>query len=142
MKIFGILLIVIVTLFVSRLVIQNMTKPTHLGYKNGQLAPMPDKPNAVSSQTDIVDKRVDPLPFKDNLEETVDTALTALITMGSNELQVQESHYIYTIFTTSGLHFHDDVEILFDEEKQLVHFRSQSRAGHSDLGLNRALRAI
>ncbi len=40
-------------------------------YQNGQLAPMPDKPNAVSSQTDIAEKRVEPLLYKASSEETI-----------------------------------------------------------------------
>lgn len=137
MKILGLLILVIVVLFISRLVFQNLSTPTHLGHEGGQLAVMPDKPNAVSSQTDIAEKRVDPLPYKASSEETISAVLATLNTMGNNELQVQESHYIYTVFTTGTLHFHDDVEVLLDEQTQKVHFRSQSRAGHSDLGLNR-----
>lgn len=137
MKIIGLLLVVIIIVFISRLVYQNLSVPSHLGYKEGQLAPMPDKPNAVSSQTNIVEKRVDTLPYKSNSEETIKLVLSVLNSMGNNEVQVQESHYIYSVFTTATLHFHDDVEILLDEKNKQVHFRSQSRAGSSDLGLNR-----
>ncbi len=35
------------------------------------------------------------------------------------------------------MRFKDDLEFLFDEKEKLVHFRSESRLGHSDLGLNR-----
>ena len=137
MKFIGLLLLVVVILFISRLVFQNLTTPTHLGHKDGQLASMPDKPNAVSSQTDIEDKRVDALPYKSSTEETMRSVLAALDSMGNNQIQVKDSDYIYSVFTTSTLHFHDDVEILLDEQNNQVHFRSQSRAGHSDLGLNR-----
>jgi uncharacterized protein (DUF1499 family) len=137
MKIIGFSVFVIALLFISRLVFQNISPPTYLGHKGGKLAVMPDKPNAVSSQTDIVDKRVEPLPYKASTEETLSSVLTTLNTMANNELQIQESHYIYTVFTTNVLHFHDDVEVLLDEQTQKVHFRSQSRAGYSDLGVNR-----
>jgi len=138
MKFIGLLIVVVITLFIARLVFQNLSTPTHLGHKNGQLAAMPDKPNAVSSQTDIVDKHVEPLAYKGSTEETINSVLAAFNEMGSNEIQTQESHYIYSVFTTGNLHFHDDVEVLLDEQTKQVHFRSQSRAGHSDLGLNRA----
>ncbi len=136
MKIFGLLIVVLVVVFISRLLFQNLSTPTHLGHKAGQLAAMPDKPKPVSSQTDIIDKHVDPLHYKENTEETMRSVLSALSSMGNNELQIKESHYLYTVFTTSLLRFHDDVEILLDEKAKLVHFRSQSRAGHSDLGVN------
>jgi len=137
MKIFALLLLVLITLFIGRLFFQNMSTPTHIGHQNGQLAAMPDKPNAVSSQTDIVDKQVAPLPYKGDAQETKQAVLAALAAMGNNAIEVQESHYIYSIFTTELMRFHDDVELLLDDKTQQVHFRSQSRAGHSDLGVNR-----
>ncbi len=137
MKILGLSALIIVVLFIALLIFQNVSTPTHLGHKEGKLAPMPDKPNAVSSQTDIVEKRVEPLPYKDSAGETISAVIATLNTMGSNEFQAQESHYLYTVFTTATLHFHDDVEVLLDDQTQLVHFRSQSRAGRSDMGVNR-----
>jgi len=137
MKIFALLLLTLITLFIGRLFFQNMSTPTHLGHQAGQLAVMPDKPNAVSSQTDIAEKQVAPLPYKASREATKQAVLDALTAMGNNVIEVQESHYIYTVFTTDLIRFHDDVELLLDDNSQQVHFRSQSRAGHSDLGVNR-----
>lgn len=137
MKFFVLIIVVIGLVFVSRLLIQNLSVPTHLGHKEGRLAAMPDKPNAVSSQTDINDKRVEALPFKGNALETMNAVLATFKAMGGNEIKEQQSDYVYSVFTTSKLRFHDDVEVLLDEQAQLVHFRSQSRAGHSDLGVNR-----
>jgi uncharacterized protein (DUF1499 family) len=34
--------------------------------------------------------------------------------------------------------FVDDVEFWIDAKNQVIHFRSASRVGHSDLGANRA----
>lgn len=138
MKIIGLLIIVIITLFSARLVVQNLITPSYLGHENGQLAPMPDTPNAVSSQTDIEDKYVAPLAYKENSQETMNAILSALTSMGNNEIQVQQNNYVHTVFTTGVLHFHDDVEILLDYQQKQINFRSQSRAGHSDLGVNRA----
>lgn len=137
MKIITIILLVLAALYIGRIVLQNTTSPAHIGHKDGKLAAMPDKPNAVSSQTEILDKQVAPLPFKGSREETLEAAINALNSMGNNALQVQESDYLYSIFSTKLLHFNDDVEILLDEQQQLLHFRSQSRAGYSDLGVNR-----
>jgi uncharacterized protein (DUF1499 family) len=35
------------------------------------------------------------------------------------------------------MRFVDDVEFLLDEGKSVIHVRSASRVGHSDLGVNR-----
>ena len=137
MKIIALSIVIIAVLFSAFLIFQNIKTPKHLGHNKGHLAEMPDKPNAVSSQTDIAQKRVEPLPYKANTEETMRAVIATLNTMGSNEVQVVESHYIYSVFTSAILHFHDDVELLLNEEMQEVHFRSQSRAGRSDMGINR-----
>jgi uncharacterized protein (DUF1499 family) len=137
MKIAVIIVVVLILLFVASLVFSNMKTPSHLGHKGGKLAPMPSKPNAVSSQTGVADKRVEALPLKDSPEATLAAVVAALNAMGGNEIQAQEANYLYTIFTTSTMHFHDDVEFLIDEANQQLQFRSQSRAGYSDMGVNR-----
>jgi len=40
-------------------------------------------------------------------------------------------------FRSNVFRFVDDVEFLFDREKKLIHVRSASRVGYSDLGVNR-----
>lgn len=137
MKIAVIIIAVLVAAFAAMLTLQNMKAPTHLGHKNGKLAPMPSKPNAVSSQTAQKDKQVEALAYQGNTSQTLAAVTEVLAAMGNNEIQTQESHYIYTIFTTPTMRYRDDVEILLDEQTQLVHFRSQSRAGYSDMGVNR-----
>lgn len=137
MKIAAIILVTLAVLFAVSLVVQNMKTPTHLGHLDGKLAPMPSKPNAVSSQSAQDDKKVAALPYKGTTIETLAAITEVLAKMSNNEVQVQESNYIYTIFTTPKMHYHDDVEVLLDDSSQLVHFRSQSRAGYSDMGLNR-----
>lgn len=137
MKIFALIIAVLIVVSAASLIFQNTKTPTHLGHKGGKLAPMPDKPNAVSSQTDIADKQVEPLALKESTQATIEAIVAALSAMGNNDIQVQESHYLYTIFTTPTMHYHDDVEFLIDESTQQLHFRSQSRAGYSDMGVNR-----
>lgn len=43
-------------------------------------------------------------------------------------------HYV---FTTAVMRFRDDVQLELDRTGGLLHFRSASRVGHSDLGVNR-----
>ena len=137
MKIAALIIVSLLVIFAVSLVMQNMKKPTHLGHVDGKLATMPSKPNAVSSQTEQADKKVAALPFKSSAQETLVAVEKALTEMANNEVQVKENNYIYTIFTTPTMKYHDDVEVLLDESAQLVHFRSQSRAGYSDMGVNR-----
>lgn len=48
-----------------------------------------------------------------------------------------EKNYIHAVFKTGGMKFKDDAEFYFDERNKLIHFRSASRVGYSDIGLNR-----
>lgn len=137
MKFAIIFILGLITVFAAVLVSQNLKKPTHLGVVNGELAPMPSKPNAVSSQTDQSDKKVAPLPFKESPEQTMTAIKNSLASLGNNEISQERSDYIYTVFTTPLMRYHDDVEIYMDNDARLVHFRSQSRAGYSDMGVNR-----
>ena len=45
--------------------------------------------------------------------------------------------YIYAQFRTGFWRFVDDVEFFLDDDADLVHFRSASRVGYYDFGLNR-----
>jgi uncharacterized protein (DUF1499 family) len=114
-----------------------MKTPSNLGVKEGQLASMPNSPNAVSSQTDLESYYVEPIPFKVDLETTKKAILSAVTNYGDGEIKTDDSNYIHIVFTTSAMKYHDDVEFYFDEEARVVHFRSASRIGYSDMGLNR-----
>ncbi len=49
----------------------------------------------------------------------------------------EDESYLHYEFTSLLLRFVDDVEFLFDDETKTIHFRSASRTGYSDLGVNR-----
>ena len=130
-------LVALVAAAIGLLLLQNLSVPGHLGHINGQLAEMPNKPNAVSTQTESQDKKVAPLPFQGNLEQTRAKVVQVLSELGDNNIQTQDDRYIYSVFTTKLMRYRDDVEFYLDEATQLVHFRSQSRAGYSDMGVNK-----
>lgn len=123
--------------FTQGLFTSGSMQPDDLGVKDGSLAPMPETPNAVSSQTDIADKKVAPLPMRGSMEQTRETILAVLRQMGRNSVQKSEPDYIHTVFVSPLMKYHDDVELFIDEKNGLVHFRSASRVGYSDLGANK-----
>lgn len=53
------------------------------------------------------------------------------------EVISENSNYIYAEFTSLIMRYVDDVEFYFDEKTKLLHFRSASRLGTGDLGVNR-----
>ncbi len=136
MKLIAVILVLIAATVIF-LIVQNTTMPSGLGVKNGQLSPVPKSPNAVSSQTSDEKKKVEPLPFKGDLRETKDAVKRILRTYGNIEIQAEEINYLHAVSTTPTMRFHDDLEFYFDEKAGLVHIRSASRTGYSDMGLNR-----
>jgi len=127
----------IILLVVVLAVTKNSTVPSTLGVKDGMLAPLPDSPNAVSSQTKQVDKRVEPFPYSGDLEQTKALVKKAATEFGGARILVEKPDYLHLVFTVPFIPFKDDVEFFFSEKDSVVHYRSASRVGYSDLGVNR-----
>ena len=127
----------ILLFFVSHSAIKNNRIPSDTGIENGKLSPIPKSPNAVSSQTDDVKKKVEPLVFKDTFEVTKKAVLSAFEKYGNIEIIKNNENYIHAVNITGIMKYKDDIEIFFDVNERLVHYRSASRIGYSDMGLNR-----
>ncbi|WP_413283295.1 DUF1499 domain-containing protein [Vibrio sp. MA40-2] len=119
------------------MIYKNNTTPSYLGLHGSKLAPMPSTPNAVSSQTEDSEKSVEPLSFV-TTEEAKKKVKRVLAQLPSNVVQLEQQDYLHVVFTTDTMRYKDDVELYFDQEQKLLHYRSQSRVGYSDKGLNRA----
>ncbi len=117
------------------LLIQNLRQPK-LGVNSGQFTALGPKPNAVSSQATDERKRVAALDCS-NVDAPIDVAARVLSEMPGAKLVKQEHSYLYAVFKTPLMRFRDDVELFFDAAEQRLHFRSASRAGYSDMGVNR-----
>lgn len=113
-------------------------RPTDLGYTNGKFKPTPKSPNAVSSTTAKDDKHyIEPLKF----DGSADVAWKRLneIVSGQKGATVVSTNagYTYAEFKTPLMGYIDDVEFALDAGASVIHVRSASRLGESDLGLNR-----
>ena len=69
--------------------------------------------------------------------EAKEALKAAIATLPRTKLVEEHESYLHYEFTSLLLRFVDDVEFLFDENTKTVHFRSASRLGYSDLGVNR-----
>ena len=136
MKIVFAVIGVLAVLFLARVIIQGNQVP-ELGVTDGKLAAISSKPNNVSSQTDDPEKRVATLVFKDSQANTLMALKAAVAEYGGAKIQTESEDYLYVVFTTSIMRYRDDVEFWLDTENKQVHYRSSSRAGYSDMGLNR-----
>lgn len=131
-------LLLTIAVAVVVIVLRNTRIPDTVGIHQGRLAPLPSTPNAVSSQTDDSKRHVAPLPFSGSLEQSRAALLEAIRSYpGTVRIETETPSYIHCVFTTDILRFRDDVEFLLDGQNRLIHFRSASRVGYSDLGANR-----
>lgn len=108
-----------------------------LGVKNGQFSPLAKKPNCVSTQTNNEAKKVQPLSYNGDAKEYIAKVAKVISSMNGADIKQQTDNYVYAVFTTKIMHFKDDVEIYLDDESKTLNFRSASRVGYSDLGVNK-----
>lgn len=118
--------------------IKNNMTPQNLGVNNGKLAEMPSSPNAVSSQAKTEEKKVSPLAYVENKSKSKLKIENIINEYKSAKIVTNDENYIHVVFSTSRMKFKDDVEFYFDEENEVIHYRSASRIGYSDMGMNRA----
>jgi uncharacterized protein (DUF1499 family) len=112
-------------------------RPTDLGLVNGALRPCPATPNCVSSERGTrADAAVEPFAVRN--PATAMTDLTALVAAWPRTtIMTRDSAYMHAESKSRIFRFIDDVEFRYDVAAGLIHVRSASRVGRSDLGVNR-----
>ena len=108
------------------------TRPADLGIKDGRLRPCPDSPNCVSSMPGE-DTEHSVAPLSASLAEV----RQALQGMERVTIVTDNETYLHAEFTSQIMGFVDDVEFTVDANESVVHVRSASRLGYSDMGVNR-----
>ena len=101
------------------------------------LAPCPDSPNCVSSDASDELHAIEPLPLAESEQQTVEMLTLTVSQLPGSRSVLTRDNYLHFEFRSPWLGFVDDVEFLIDPESDLVHVRSASRVGRSDLGINR-----
>jgi uncharacterized protein (DUF1499 family) len=114
------------------------SRPANLGVHDGRLAPCPATPNCVSTQAEDAQHRMEPIPLEGTPQEAIERIQSAVAAMPRMKLITQHDNYLHFEATSLLFRFVDDVEFYVDDDAHLIHFRSASRVGHSDLGANRA----
>lgn len=114
------------------------TRPDDLGVKSGRLTACAPTPNCVNSQATDAIHAIDPLSY-DGISATDAIARLKSIIQSQPRTKIiaANDNYLYAEFTTPLMGFVDDVEFLADTAKPVIHVRSASRLGESDLGVNR-----
>ena len=102
-----------------------------------RLEPCPGTPNCVSTQETRESRRMVPITYSGNIDQALQQLLDLLAEQPRVEVTEVGDQIVRAVFTTRLLRFKDDVVFLFEPEEQVIHFRSASRVGRSDLGANR-----
>lgn len=112
-------------------------KPDNLGITAGQLSACPNTPNCVNSQSLDAEHKITPLTYTSSAEDAFKTLKTVVQSFKQSAIAQATDNYIYAEFSIPVVGFVDDVEFLLDKGDKVIHVRSASRLGESDLGVNR-----
>ena len=110
--------------------------PSNIGLQDGKLSPCPSSPNCVSTQSSDPQHKIEALSFRGSKAQTMAAVVAVVGKMKRTTIITQREDYLHVEYRTK-MGFVDDVEFFLDEAHQTVHFRSASRVGYSDLGVNR-----
>ncbi len=106
-------------------------------FGNNPLEPCPSSPNCISTVAEKKSKKLPPLKFKTDMKADKAAMKKIIATYPRTKLISERDDYLHFQFVTKLGKFTDDVEFYFDEENRLIHFRSASQKGWSDMGANR-----
>ncbi len=110
-------------------------RPENLGVDNNRLADCPAKPNCVSSQGVDEDHFLAPFRYEGEKEAALKRLKKVIASFERMTIITENDNYLHIECRSAIIGFVDDLEFYFPEEK-LIHLRSASRLGYSDLGVN------
>ena len=101
------------------------------------IQPCPDRPNCVSSRAPEGPRRMDPIQYQGSVEDARRGILQIVSAFPRTTVVVNSGNYLKVEVRSAFFSFVDDVEFEFDDAAKLIHFRSASRLGYYDFGVNR-----
>lgn len=135
---------VLVMLMVAMIPITSLTvlslfsgRPTNLGVINGHLADCQATANCVCTQATDAEHRIEPIHFTGSPDEARNRLKAIITAIPRSNIVAADERYMHVEFASLIFRFVDDVEFLLDPPTKTIHFRSASRVGRSDLGVNR-----
>ena len=120
-------------IFISSIIISCVGKtPTTIGV----FSDCPEKPNCVSTKNSNRKDYIYPFKYKGSRSEAKRILILAVKSFGSSRIKNEQEIFIHVEFISEVFGFVDDVEFYFNKPG-IIDFRSASRIGYSDLGVNR-----
>jgi uncharacterized protein (DUF1499 family) len=108
-----------------------------MDHSDSVLAPCPASPNCVSSTAPDKSHRVEPIPFTGAPAAAMERLRTIIEALPRARIVRSDASGLHAEFTSWLLRFVDDVDCVVDASAGVIHVRSASRVGYSDLGVNR-----
>jgi uncharacterized protein (DUF1499 family) len=112
-------------------------KSNKVGIIDGKFYPCPETPNCVSTQSTDELHKIEPLTYDSSLEKAKEIIVEIINSIKRTKIITQTNDYLHAEFKSRIFKFIDDVEFYFDDNNKIIHFKSASRVGNSDMGVNR-----
>ena len=81
--------------------------------------------------------RITPYRYRGSLDEAKRLLKEIVGAQRGARIVQEEETYLHVEFASRIFRFVDDVEFVFEDGAKTIHFRSASRTGYSDFGVNR-----
>ena len=128
--------VIVAVIVVMALVLSVLSRQQEApGLVDARLAPCPETPNCVCSEYPEQQAYVAPLPVEGDAAAAWQRARSAIEQSGG-KIAHEEETYIAATYTSLLFRFVDDLELRLDRDAGVIHIRSASRVGRSDLGAN------
>lgn len=108
------------------------------GLINQKLGPCPDTPNCINSEfKNDTAHFIDALPYQGKSIVEANLLIKDAVQKTGGQITIDDNDYIAATYSSKLFRYIDDVEIRVDNEHKIIHFRSASRVGRSDFGVNK-----
>jgi uncharacterized protein (DUF1499 family) len=124
-------------LIYSGLITMTLNAPSQANEATKKLPMCPNSPNCVSSQAANAEHFIAPFKIKGKPEEAWVALRQALAGLERTAITEANGDELHAESTSLVFRFVDDINAILDADAKLIHIRSASRVGYSDLGVNR-----
>jgi len=114
-----------------RMIAHRAPRPDRMGVVKGRLLPCPETPNCVSSLDGLT-----PFAYKSDRQSAREALLSVLESWPRASIVQATDEHIHVEFRSLVFSFIDDGEFYLPPDDKVIHYRSASRMGRSDLGVN------
>jgi uncharacterized protein (DUF1499 family) len=113
--------------------------PKGLGVTDGLLKACPSTPNCISTQAEPDDAThyAEPIVYNKDRKDIQLLIESYMLSKGNAHIVSSYLGYVHFEVKSDMVGYIDDVEFYLPETDSVVHFRSASRVGYSDRGVNR-----